>query len=174
MDASCAADERANLRTVKSCGPDASMVGVKLAEEIPPATVTTKPDHRGVGRECRVSRCDRGDYTRVLPTLCTRGCGCNGHPAFPTPSSISGRTIHAPLGRAAPRECGCLSNRHCPARPGDPVFQGAGDGIERLRGTGYSAFAEYDGLHEVIVPGLAATKISSAGLHKSQDFLNPT
>src|SRR5580693_8041526 len=37
-------------------------------------------------RECRVSRCDRGDYTRVLPTHCTRGCGCNGHPAFPAPS----------------------------------------------------------------------------------------
>src|ERR1700738_613191 len=32
-----------------------------------------------------VSRCDRGDDTRVLPTHCTRGCGCNGHPAFPTP-----------------------------------------------------------------------------------------
>ena len=47
MDASGAADESANLRTAKSCGPDASMVGVKLVEEIPLATVTTKPDHRG-------------------------------------------------------------------------------------------------------------------------------
>jgi hypothetical protein len=47
MDANGATDERASLRTAKSCGPDASMVGVKLAEEIPPATVTTKPDHRG-------------------------------------------------------------------------------------------------------------------------------
>ena len=35
------------LRTAKSCGPDASMVGVKLAEVIPPAMVTTKPDHQG-------------------------------------------------------------------------------------------------------------------------------
>jgi hypothetical protein len=35
------------LRTAKSCGPDASMVGVKLAEEIPLAMVTTKPDHQG-------------------------------------------------------------------------------------------------------------------------------
>src|ERR1700720_2830537 len=33
-----------------------------------------------------VSRCDRGDDTRVLPTHCTRGCGCNGHPAFPAAS----------------------------------------------------------------------------------------
>ena len=47
MDADDAADESAHLRTAKSCGPDASMVGVKLVEEIPPATVTNKPDHRG-------------------------------------------------------------------------------------------------------------------------------
>jgi hypothetical protein len=47
MDAGGATDERANLRTTKSCGPDASMVGVKSVKEISPATVTTKPDHRG-------------------------------------------------------------------------------------------------------------------------------
>jgi hypothetical protein len=35
------------LRTAKSCGPDASMVGVKLVKEISLATVTIKPDHRG-------------------------------------------------------------------------------------------------------------------------------
>src|SRR5580692_1526941 len=34
-------------RTAKSCGPDASMVGVKLVKEISSATVTKKPDHRG-------------------------------------------------------------------------------------------------------------------------------
>src|ERR1700731_4092383 len=44
-----------------------------------------------------VSRCDRGDDTRVLPTHCTRGCGCNGHPAFPTPSK--GETFRAKLAR---------------------------------------------------------------------------
>jgi hypothetical protein len=33
----------------------------------------------------------------------TRGCGCNGHPAFPTP--FVGRRIPAQLGRIAPREC---------------------------------------------------------------------
>jgi hypothetical protein len=49
MDASGAADESATLRTAKSCGPDTSMVGVKLAMmlRITLATVTTKPDHRG-------------------------------------------------------------------------------------------------------------------------------
>src|SRR6266404_4934343 len=31
-------------------------------------------------------RCTCGDYTRVLTSLRTRGCGCIGHPAFPAPS----------------------------------------------------------------------------------------
>jgi hypothetical protein len=37
------------LRTAKSCGPDASMVGVKsvIMLRITPAMVTTKPDHQG-------------------------------------------------------------------------------------------------------------------------------
>ena len=35
------------LWTAKSCGPDASMVGVKSVKEISPAMVTTKPDHQG-------------------------------------------------------------------------------------------------------------------------------
>jgi hypothetical protein len=39
--------------------------------------------------------------------FCTRGCGCIGHPAFPTPSV--GRDIHAQLGRIAPRECEVVS-----------------------------------------------------------------
>jgi hypothetical protein len=42
-----ATDERVILRTAKSCGPDASMVGVKCRRSICEATVTTKPDHRG-------------------------------------------------------------------------------------------------------------------------------
>jgi hypothetical protein len=53
MDVGGATDERADLRTAKSCGPDASMVGVKLAKEIPPVKVTNKPDHLG---EHEVSR----------------------------------------------------------------------------------------------------------------------
>jgi hypothetical protein len=47
MDASGAADESVALRTAKSCGPDASMVGVKRRRSICEVTVTTKPDHRG-------------------------------------------------------------------------------------------------------------------------------
>jgi hypothetical protein len=55
MDAGGATDESADLRTAKSCGSDASMVGVKSAMmlRITPMTVTTKPDHR---EEREVSR----------------------------------------------------------------------------------------------------------------------
>jgi hypothetical protein len=65
MDARCATDERARLRTAKSCGPDASMVGVKLVKEISPAMVTTKPDHQG---EREISR----------KTIACGNAGCPG------------------------------------------------------------------------------------------------
>jgi hypothetical protein len=113
------------LRTVKSCGPDASKVGVKLVEVLrtrpggqslnPPMTVPKKPDRRGEHEISRKtiacgnagrSRCDRGDYSCAFYP-CTRGCGCIGHPAFPTPSF--GRRINAQPGRIAPRECGVAS-----------------------------------------------------------------
>jgi len=38
---------------------------------------------------------------RSTTTKCTRGRGCQGHPAFPTPSQ--GRKIHQRLGRMARR-----------------------------------------------------------------------
>jgi hypothetical protein len=41
---------------------------------------------------------------RSITTKGTRGRGCNGHPAFPTPST--GREINANLGRIAPRDRG--------------------------------------------------------------------
>jgi hypothetical protein len=47
MDAGGASDEGAGLRTAKSCGPDASTLAFKSAQETAPATVTNKPDHRG-------------------------------------------------------------------------------------------------------------------------------
>jgi hypothetical protein len=39
---------------------------------------------------------------RSTTTKCTRGRGCNGHPAFPTP--FMGREINANLGRNVPRD----------------------------------------------------------------------
>src|ERR1700686_5213184 len=44
---------------------------------------------------CRATRRDRGDYTRVLPTHCTRGCGRSGRPAFPAPSVFREREIQS-------------------------------------------------------------------------------
>src|ERR1700730_409979 len=66
-------------------------------------------------------RADRRlEYTRVLPTHCTRGCGCNGHPAFPAPS-VFGRRFQAQLGRIARRERGLLSCRHCEERSNEAI-----------------------------------------------------
>ena len=47
VDAGGASDEGACLRTVKSCGPDASTLAFKSRGSIREVTVTTKPDHRG-------------------------------------------------------------------------------------------------------------------------------
>jgi hypothetical protein len=47
VDADAPIDDSARMRTAKTCGPDASMVGVKSAVKTPPMTVTKKPDRRG-------------------------------------------------------------------------------------------------------------------------------
>jgi hypothetical protein len=47
VDADGAADESTGSRTAKSCGPDASTLASSRRKQFPPATVTTKPDHRG-------------------------------------------------------------------------------------------------------------------------------
>ena len=100
------ADERRLQRTAKSCGPDAPTLASSFAEgvsaqpaadkpDIREMTVAKEPGHRG---EHDISRktiaCGNAGrsgvlvVTRVLSTntKCTRGRGCNGHPAFPTPS----------------------------------------------------------------------------------------
>src|SRR5258705_7202414 len=110
-------------RTAKSCGSDAPMLASSLREEAQ-ATVSNKPGHRGEREVSRKTiargmpgllRCTCGDYTRVLTTHCTRGCGCIGHPAFLRPLFIEARTVLAKPGRITPRECGGASGiqRHC-------------------------------------------------------------
>jgi hypothetical protein len=47
---------------------------------------------------------------RSTNTKCTRDRGCNGHPAFPTPSR--GRKIYAQLGRSARRDREVASDRY--------------------------------------------------------------
>jgi len=103
VDAGGAADESAGLRTAKSCGPDAPTLasssrearllggdGGKQARS--PGRARRKP-LKPLRREGRVFRWICGDYARVLYLFCTRGCGCNGHPAFPAPSHFEG--IHS-------------------------------------------------------------------------------
>src|SRR3984893_17918516 len=110
------------LRTAKSCGPDAPTLASSLAEVlsalpgsdktlIREMTVAKEPGHRG---EPDISRktiaCGNAGRSGVLVvtrvrsinTKCTRGRGCSGHAAFPTPSR--GREIFAELGRIAPRD----------------------------------------------------------------------
>src|SRR5258705_13182291 len=86
------------MRTAKSCRSDAPMLASSLREEAQ-MTVSNKPGHRGEREVSRKTiargmpgdfRCTCGDYTRVLTTHCTRGCGCIGHPAFPAPSVYRG------------------------------------------------------------------------------------
>jgi hypothetical protein len=81
---------------------------------------------------------------------CARGCGCNGHPAFPT-ASLGGSFLHnsGATRRGDVKACvvsadASSSQPSSPAKAGDPVFRDAYVGIEKLRRTGYSAFAEYD------------------------------
>src|SRR5258705_3460255 len=93
-------------RTAKSCGPDASTLASSLAEarsaqpgwtkpSIRKATVAKEPDRRGARRKpLKPLRAGTSGDSGVLvvtrvrstTTKCTRGRGCQGHPAFPTPS----------------------------------------------------------------------------------------
>src|SRR5947209_10996748 len=106
------------MRTAKSCGPDASMLasscerclaydGDNQARSPGRARYKLlKPLRAGMPGD---SGEPRGDYARVVLFFPTRGCGCIAHPAFPTPSVIFGRNIHAQLGRkAAARSRKCV------------------------------------------------------------------
>src|ERR1700756_3980844 len=95
MDGGGAADESARSRTAKTCGPDAPTLVSSLRSD-PRNDGGKKADHRG---EHGISRKPlragmSGDFrwlavnTRVHTyyPMRTRGCGCIGRPAFPTPS----------------------------------------------------------------------------------------
>src|ERR1700681_3191648 len=108
------------LRTAKSCGPDAPTLASSLRSCVGPTGLRQNISADDGGKRARSpGRARRkplkplragmpGDsgvlvVTRVRSTTtkCTRGRGCNGHPAFPTPSL--GERFHAQLGRIAPR-----------------------------------------------------------------------
>ena len=69
-----------------------------LTSTAPHSYSTVKPLRAGMPGDSGVLVVTR---VRSTNTKCTRGRGCSGHPAFPTPSS--GRKINARLGRIASR-----------------------------------------------------------------------
>src|ERR1700732_4585211 len=110
------------MRTAKSCGPDAPTLASSLRMLCRAYRARTRREAaddggkraRSPGRARRkplkpLRAGTSGDsgvlvVARVLSTntKCTRGRGCHGHPAFPTPSQ--GRKINQRLGRFAPRD----------------------------------------------------------------------
>src|SRR5712664_1003431 len=114
-------------RTAKSCGPDAPTLASSSRRQVGPTGrgESLNPLSDGGKRARSPGRARRkplkplragmpGDsgvlvVTRVRSTTtkCTRGRGCNGHPAFPTPSL--GREIYQRLGRIARRGRKCVS-----------------------------------------------------------------
>ena len=139
-------------RTAKSCGPDAPTLvssrreatfagdGGKKARS--PGRARYKP-LKPLRREGR----DESGGPVVTTLVClfhfrTRGCGCNGHPAFPAPS-VSGRAVIHPLGRYS--RCGktevCLLPRpvpgcHAPRRRGSQYAVASRISTSRLWNTG--------------------------------------
>jgi hypothetical protein len=80
--------------TVKSCGPDASMVGVKfLGSKLlgDDGDNRARSPGRDEGNRNTIACGNAGCPGATVVTnacafyYCARGCGCNGHPAFPTP-----------------------------------------------------------------------------------------
>jgi hypothetical protein len=101
-----------DLRTAKSCGPDASTLAFKLATMLAHCAYDGDKKARSPGRARRkplkpLRAGMPGDPGATVVSnscayyFCTRGRGCGGHPAFPTPSV--GRMIHAQLGRYSRR-----------------------------------------------------------------------
>jgi len=84
-------------RTAKSCGLDAPTLA--------------SSSRSGVGQTGLRQNISAGDGGKRVRSPGTRGRGCNGHPAFPTPSL--GRKIHQRLGRIARRGRALAFRRHC-------------------------------------------------------------
>src|SRR5258707_12755715 len=108
-----APETRALPRTAKSCRSDAPRPASSLREEAQ-ATVPTKPGHRGDHEISRktIARGMPGETGVTVATMLVclfyfarEAAGALGirHSLRPL---FSGRIVHAPLGRIAPRECG--------------------------------------------------------------------
>src|SRR6267154_3815310 len=116
------------LRTAKSCGPDAPALASSWRKHVGPtglrcALSASDGDNKPITGESTkepvktiacgsagLIRWTCGDYARVLSTFCTRGCGCIGHPAFPTPSGAETVTAKTRAHAARSRSCVCCLN----------------------------------------------------------------
>src|ERR1700726_2310368 len=109
-------------RTAKTCGPDAPTLASSLRIN-PHNDGGKKADHRvehGISRKPLRAGMS-GDFrwlavnTRVHTCypMRTRGCGCIGRPAFPTPSFLKGETIMHTSG--ASRRGNVDACRHLPS-----------------------------------------------------------
>src|SRR5229473_2646659 len=120
------------------------------------ATVAKEPGRRGEREISRKTiacgnagrfRCTRCYSCAFYHYKCTRGRGCNGRPAFPTPSR--GREIHQRLGRVARRgrgrvfgeyECAVIFVKRSDDSPQAPSFRDAPSGAgPESRDSGFDA-----------------------------------
>jgi len=122
VDADGAADESAGSRTAKSCGPGASTLASSLRLSASDGDKKARSPGRARRKPLKPVACGNAGCSgaTVVNNSCafylrTRGCGCSGHPAFPTPSvswaydSFRTRAI-GPRGRGGTSE---IESRHC-------------------------------------------------------------
>src|SRR6266700_2539331 len=115
-------------RTAKSCGPDAPTLASSSRSCVGPTGLRQNLSVDDGGKQARSpGRARRkplkplragmpGDsgvlvVTRVRSTTtkCTRGRGCNGHPAFPVPSDQEGKEVQSkPRAKRAARSRNCV------------------------------------------------------------------
>jgi hypothetical protein len=150
------------VRTVKSCGPDASTPASSWRKKL--SADDGDKQARSPGRARRKplkplragmpgeSGCNRGDYARMLIFILHARLRVRLAPGIPHALCLRGEGFTHSSGalRRGNAEV-CLMNANAPhfqssspAKAGDPVFRDVGDGIERLRRTGYPACAGYD------------------------------
>jgi hypothetical protein len=137
-------------RTAKSCGPDAPTLASSSRSRVGPTGLRQNISVGDGGKQARSpGRARRkplkplragtsGDsgvlvVTRVRSTntKCTRGRGCNGHPAFPTPS-LGGRAKQR-LGRIASRGRSRVGNERNVIGPSSDPIRPAGTQADGAR-----------------------------------------
>ena len=108
-------DERRLKRTAKSCGPGVPTLVLSCAKQVSRGDGGKRARSPGRARISRKTiaqgRPDDPPVPVVLPRafLLHADHGCGGHPVFPAPSVLRGRSIQPRLGCNAPRDCGLVS-----------------------------------------------------------------